>query len=449
MQVNELSREKNFILREYVFDSAEVARFEDEAARYLNSLKMRVEGFRPGKVPKQVFKIRLRDDFYNVYVAQMAEKVVVDSIRMEGDLELLLPVQILSWNFDSEGGKIVAEIHTKPKIEVDIAKFKFFKPKMERLVERIAQLLREADLEKFVVLEPKDGPAEVGDLVVLDERVLLDQRVLRERNDVEHRISSSSRDELDTQLVGKVEGDEVQFERTFNKPSEGKNVVYTYQLKVKKVYRRKVPELNDDLVKDFGIPGVESVKDYEDHLLRKASDEAASQLKNSLSAQLARLVAEHTEVEISNETVRRYVDSLIQRLIEEGRYEDYRKMYGDEEEMREALASSVVRHLKRTLGLEKLFDDFKINVQEEEIREELRAVSLATGTSLDRLEAIVRRDESLLDDWITNLKTAKLVDALMDKVQVEELNGNESGVHSSEVELEDVNDANAPSEQGD
>ena len=72
MEINEVSRDKNVVVREYILDANDVKRLENKTVDELNKKKYLIEGFRPGRVPKEAYKLRLRDDFYNIYVLDEA-----------------------------------------------------------------------------------------------------------------------------------------------------------------------------------------------------------------------------------------------------------------------------------------------------------------------------------------------------------------------------------------
>jgi trigger factor len=175
MEVKEVSKDKNMIVREYLFDKNDIAKLEDKAVAELNRKNYHIEGFRPGRVPKEVYKLRLKDAFYEIYVANEAIKEVENGLDKE-ELQLLLPPVIADAKFSAENGKVVVELHTEPEVKFEPTNLKLGKAKEEEVLDGYVDMRVKYIIEENAILEPKDGQAEEGDLVKVKETVMLGEK---------------------------------------------------------------------------------------------------------------------------------------------------------------------------------------------------------------------------------------------------------------------------------
>jgi hypothetical protein len=97
MEISEVTRDKNVVVREYIFDTNDVKRLENKTVDELNRKKYQIEGFRPGRVPKEAYKLRLRDDFYNIYVLDEAIEEVDAKLDEEKPNLVIPPSRIPNW----------------------------------------------------------------------------------------------------------------------------------------------------------------------------------------------------------------------------------------------------------------------------------------------------------------------------------------------------------------
>ncbi|MDM7320362.1 MAG: trigger factor, partial [Fervidobacterium sp.] len=334
MEVKEVSKDKNMIIREYLFDKNDIAKLEDKAVAELNRKNYHIEGFRPGRVPKEVYKLRLKDAFYEIYVANEAIKEVENGLDKE-ELQLLLPPVISDAKFSAENGKVVVELHTEPEVKFEPTKLKLRKAKEEEVLDGYVDMRVKYIIEENAILEPKDGQAEEGDLVKVKETVMLGEKKLRDAEEREYVLSKDDEREVVKQLFGRKKGDVVKFERTFEKGDD--KIVYKYILEVEEVYKRILPEFTDEFVKSLAIENVETTEQLKEKFRTEGKEIYDRELAESYRAQIIAQIPEITEIEISEKTIERAVENIIDNLKEDGKYESYVQNYGSEEKLIEEL----------------------------------------------------------------------------------------------------------------
>lgn len=167
MEVKELERDKNRVVLEYVFNREEVLEAEDKAARYLNQ-RVEIPGFRKGRVPKNILKMRLGEDFQE-YTLDFLMDLIPDTLK---DRNLIMSPVVTEREIKEDTARFVVEVHEEPEVKIgDVSKIEVEKVDEEKVLEKYVERRLEDLREKHALLEPKEGPAEVGDLVRISMEV--------------------------------------------------------------------------------------------------------------------------------------------------------------------------------------------------------------------------------------------------------------------------------------
>lgn len=430
MEVKEISKDKNVIIREYLFGKEDIMRLEDKAVAELNRKNYHIEGFRPGRVPKEVYKLRLKDAFYEIYVADEAIKEVEKELDKE-EFQLLLPPVIADANFTAEGGKVVVELHTEPVVKFDPTKLKLRKAKEDEVLDGYVDMRIKYVIEENAVLEPKDGEAEEGDLVKVKETVMLGEKKLRDAEEREYVLLKDDEREVVKQLYGKKKGDVVEFERAFEKGDD--KIVYKYVLEVEEVYKRILPEFTDEFVKSLAIENIETTEQLKDKFRTEGKEIYDRELAESYRAQIIDQISEISEIEISEKTIERAVENIIDNLKEDGKYDSYVQNYGSEEKLVEELKNYYLNMIKKDLVVKKIAEENDIKVDAEDIKTYAERVSVEWGVSPDRAEAIIKSRQDIRNEVVMEIVESKVAKILAQQAQIEEVSFKEQEKQNEET----------------
>jgi len=431
MQVKELSRDKNVIIREYDFDFEDIKRLEDKTVNELNKRKYQIEGFRVGKVPKEVYKARLKEAFYEIYVADEAIKEV-DKKLDEENQQLLLPPVIADAKFSAENGKVTVELHLEPEISFDPSKIKVRKAKEEEVLDGYVDMRVKYVVEENAIIEPKEGEAKEGDLVKVKETVMLDEKKLRDGEEREYVLLKDDERDVVKQLYGKKKGDVVEFEKVFERENE--KIVYKYILEVEEVYNRILPEFNDEFVKSLAVENIETVEQLKDKFRAEGKEIYDRELGESYRAQIIDQIPQATEIDVSEKTIERAVENIIDNLKEDGKYDSYVQNYGSEEKLIEELKNYYVNLIKKDLVVKKIAEENNIKVENEDIKSYAERVSVEWGVSPDRAEAIIKGRQDIRNEVIMEIIESKVAKVLSEKVEVEEVSFKEEKEQEGKAE---------------
>ena len=403
----------------------------DEVARTLHTVAAnyrkyaKIPGFRPGKVPEAIIRRRfaaeIRKEVIDTLLPQRFNKAVneqgVHPVGQPQVLELTLeegtPLHVKAVfeylpSFSIEGYKDV----TVPKPSVEVSEEEF-KNELDHLRESRA------------TIEPvdEDRPLADGDWAEITYKGQIEntpegepapQPITGENTLVE--IGGKDTVEAFTNaLRGAKPGQELKAEVIYpadygEKKLAGKTVAY--DVEVKAIKKRTLPELNDDFAKELGhyenYAALEnSVREY---LANRKQRTVESETKDKLLA----AIAEKFTFPVPESLVQDQIDTRLERglraLAAQGMSTDaMRKL--DFARLRAAQRDSAVAEVKTIILLDRIAGEENIAVSDEELDKELQLVSLQSREPLDALKVRLTQDGGMarLRGQLRRDKTASIL----------------------------------------
>jgi trigger factor len=220
---------------------------------------VRLDGFRPGKVPMRVVKQRfgdsVRQDVYGELIqATYYEAATEQKLVPVGDpnIELRDPAE--------EGGfSYTATFEVMPKVELaDLAGSEITKVVAEVTDADIDEMLDKLRQQR-VEWEEVERAAQDGDTVHIDFKGMVDGEVFEggSAENVPLVLGSGSMIEgFESGILGASAGDERTIHVTFPEDYRAEHLAgkpATFEIKVLRVAEPKLPEIDEDFVKEFGV----------------------------------------------------------------------------------------------------------------------------------------------------------------------------------------------------
>ena len=288
----------------------------------------KIDGFRPGKAPKDVFlKHYGKESLY----FDAADSLVSEAYAKMLEQEKVVPVvepKIDVKSIDETGVEFVFTIITKP--EVEIKKYKDLKVKKEEVKVTKEEIEEEIShlLERYTELVTKEGKVENGNVAVIDFEGFKDGVAFEGGKGENYNLEIGSNTFIpgfEEQLIGMETGEEKEINVTFPEEygsAELAGQPAVFKVKVNEIKEKQVRELDEEFFEDLGMEGVNSretlEKELEDHLKSHKEMDA----ENKYVDELLDKIAENTKVDIPEEMV----DEEIHRLIH--RFEEQLRMQG-------------------------------------------------------------------------------------------------------------------------
>ncbi len=237
--------------------------------------KVRINGFRPGKVPMP----HLRKVYGKSFMAEVVNEILTDSARTiladRGEKAAMQPEvsmtedekeaeKILAGNADFEFSleyEVLPPIEEKDLSKIAITRLVYDVPsdEVEEQVERVADSAR--------TWEPKKGKADKGDKVTFDYLGKIDGVPFEggAANDADLVLGSNQFiPGFEDQLVGIKAGDETTITVTFPEEYAATHLAgrdATFEIKAKEVSKAGKLEINDDVAKQLGLESAEKLRE--------------------------------------------------------------------------------------------------------------------------------------------------------------------------------------------
>ena len=350
------------------FDDLEEKK-DDAISKIGKSLK--VKGFRPGKIPK------------NIVVREVGEDYV-----LEEAIDLYLPEQIFDILNKEEISPAVRPVikdlkkeKKSFKIEVLITLWpKLSKlPKLEQTIEvesiepteeEINEQIERIKLQ-FGEVEKVDRPAKEKDYLLINISGSENGNELKDFNYQDYLYELGSAlltPSLDSKLEGVSSGAIIKFNDDI--PALGKSNIEISVL-VKEIKEKIMPELTDDWVSS--VTEFETVKEMNEELHKNIQNVKKRQVANQYQGLLTSKLIEESKLELPEQLVIAEMDSILQNFMNELqqnniKIDDYLQITGlTEETLQEDLKNQATRNLSMVVILDKVVEEQELKLDKKEI----------------------------------------------------------------------------------
>ncbi|AEX85990.1 hypothetical protein XO10_07890 [Marinitoga sp. 1135] len=427
MQKEVLSTDKNVKRYLVKFDKSDITKAEDQIVRELNQ-RYTFHGFRKGKVPKKVMKIKFGEDF-----VEMVREILLDQVEEEfRDDKILFGPYIESFALDNDFAEVEVLVHEHPEItSMKFEEMKVEVPTEKEVVEKFVEERIKDLLEENPILEEKEEPAEINDLVKVKYTVVTeDGKELYKDKESEYVLYEEDKRPMVQDLVGKKKGDYVEINREF----EDKK--YVYKINVEGVYKRIVPELTDEIAKTLDSE-VNSVLELKEKLSKEGAESfkvwKEDYVRNYILAELHKYV----DIDVSEETIEDFVEKTLERVKNSGKYDEEVEKYGGEEKYLDELKEQAIRSIKEMTVINKISEDNNLKVEEKELSEAIHSFAHMWRIPHDKAREIVYSNAEILGNLMWDILSKKVADFLKEKVEIVEVENFEEKQKEKEENTEE------------
>ena len=344
---------------------------KDEAINKI-SKSLKVKGFRPGKIPKNIVEREVGEDYI-----------------LEESIDLYLPEQIFEILQKEEINPAVRPVVKDLKKEKKSYKVHVLItlwPKLSKLpklnqtvtVDSIAPTEEEIDDQteriklQFADVAKVERPSKTSDYLLVNISSKESEKELEDFSyqDYLYELGSNSlTPSMDSKLEGVSTGAIIKFNDDI--PAIGKSNIEITVL-VKEIKEKVMPELTDDWVSS--MTEFESIKEMNEELYKNIEMVKKRQVANQYQGLLTSKLIEESKLELPEQLVITEMDSILRNFMGELnqnniKIEDYLQMTGlTEEALQEDLKNQATRNLSMVVILDKVVEDKEIQLDEKEIK---------------------------------------------------------------------------------
>ncbi len=363
--------------------------FNKKVDKYRREIKL--PGFRPGKVPRDIIKNRYGQAIHAEVVEDLVQKSYQDACRENN----VIPIsEAKVQDLQAEQGKPVTlaiETEVEPEIEIKGYDKLKIKPAPKKIksgdVDKALQDLR----ERMAETKDIDRPSKKGDLASIE---YLEVRVDgEERTDFQNptypiEIGASAFKEFDKELTGKQAGDVLDITIKFPKDhtnTELAGKTGDFKIKVNKVQEKILPEINDEFLKKLGDFADESA--LREHIHEDLERQELERAKNEAYNKAIDTLIKNNPFEAPPSQVKRYLDHTYEEV------KQYAKgQVPPREEVDERYHESAIRTLKRFRIVDYIANKEKIKATQQEVDAEIQRLAQMYNQEFEQLKQAFRQN---------------------------------------------------------
>ena len=373
---------------------AEKVRKEIEVRYRDLAKKVRIKGFRPGKVPRSVIKSYFGKNIEDEVSAQFIQETFPEALR-ETSLKPLTEANVSESRFDDNGGFFYsAVVDVCPPFQVEgyrgMALDKAPVTVTEEQVAEELEILRDRQAQLRTVDE--DRPIQEGDVVVMDFMPYMDGKAYERGAAVDHMEEMGKpavHPEFDKNLLGHRPGDVVTFELDYpeNAPNpevSGKRI--EFKVTIKDIKEKEVPPMDDDLARAVGkFETLDELKtSVREKLLKREEDQAKAKRQEQIMQELMKKVTLDLSDNAVEREVTRLVGNLQNQFLSQGLKIETAKL--DSPSIRAEYRPQAVSNLTQKLIIEQIARQENIELSEDEIEEIYRHIALYARMDVKRVK---------------------------------------------------------------
>ena len=413
--INETKREI-----EIQVPSEEVSRETDVLIQKYQKLA-RIPGFRKGHVPASIIRQRFSQDIQNDVIDSLVPKYFRKETERLGLMPVSQPRVTDLHAHEGEGLHFKASFEVMPAIQVEGYKeLRAEHPEITVTDQEVEDSLKALQEQKAAFAPIEDRAIAEGDYaqVSLDGTPKQDEAGTKpvHMDDVLVEIGGkNTMPEFTQNLAGATAGEERTFDVNYPEDFSDERLrgkTFSYKVKVNGVKQKSLPELNDDFAKELGeFTTLGEVRNrIREGMEQERRQTAEREAKDKLLAELIR----RNEFEVPEALVDHQIDIRLERglraLAAQGMSSEHMKKM-DLPRLRAGQHDQAVQEVKASLLLEKIADEEKIEVGDDEINREIEALATQTNQTADAIRARLTRDGAL--DRIRNrIRNEKALDFL-------------------------------------
>lgn len=394
MRATTTTLENNRVKLVVEVDEPEMEEAIDAAAKRL-SKQVSIKGFRKGKVPKNVLMAHLggpsalrgeaiRDAIPDFYAHAVSDTMIDPIAQPE-----------INITAGEEDGNLVFEADVEVRPEVEITGQHDLRVTIPSPVVTDDEVNAQIDRfrETDAMLRDVERPIVTGDLVTMDvhvQQIATDAEPL-DMSDFMYTVGSGTITEgVDELIIGMKAGEELKLNGNV-----GGGIVATYELTLKKVQERELPELNDEWVQEnTDWQSEEEMREaIFDQMRRRRVMEAQMSQRDAVLMALSDLVSETAvpDALVQDETNERLHD-LGHRLEQQKlNLETFLQVTNQSsDQLLETLRADAVRAVRIDLALRALVRAEGLEASDEEVEAELETTAAAMKVTPERLRDNLR-----------------------------------------------------------
>ena len=359
----------------------------EKKAYFKNAKKININGFRKGKVPKNIIERYYGEE---VFFEDAVDIVFQDNYMKIIEETGIEPVDRPSVDVEQIGKDkdLIFKITVTVKPEVILGEYRGI------VIEKVEYNVTDEDIENEIkkvanknarIKTVEDREVKNDDIVTISYVGKMDGVEFEGGSSDNHKLTIGSGEFIEgfeEQLIGAKLNDEVKVnvvfpEKYFKEEFSGKPAVF--DVKILKIEEKELPIIDDEFAKD--VSEFETLEEYKNSLRTKLEVQFKDKEKIEKENKVLDKVVENATVDIPEVMINRQIDNLLHEFehklehqgVDLNTYLSYIG-YGIED-LKEQFRERADKDVKTQLVLEKIMSQEEVEVTEEEIKNEIETIA--------------------------------------------------------------------------
>lgn len=371
----------------------------DKAFQKANK-KAKIDGFRPGKAPKDIFIKKYGKESLMMDAADLSiNDAYLKMLEENKDLEIVAQPELKLKSLDENGVEFVFTLTLKPEVKLGKYKgLKVTKDSTEVTEEEIDETIMNMR-NRYAENRVKDGEIVDGDVAVIDFEGFKDDVPFEGGKAEGYSLKIGSHTFIpgfEEALVGMKAGESKDIHLTFPEDyhsEELKGQPVVFKVTVNEVKETIIPELSKEFYEDLGMEGINDEESLRNQVKENIAVRKEMEAENKYTDDLLKAAIENMTVEVPEVMVTEEIDRMLRQ------YEDNLKMQGltleqfyqftnsDEAALKDQMKEEALNRVKARLLLEEVAKVEKLEISDEEADQEAEKLAERYGMKKDEFLA--------------------------------------------------------------
>ena len=370
----------------FKLEGKEWVELQNKAFEKLNK-KANIDGFRPGKAPRDIFEKKYGKQEIVLEAADEATNKEYKRLLGENKITPIIEPKVELIKCDSDTLEVKFTFITDPEVTLgEYTNLKVKKEKAKVTREEIDNSIKEL-LNEYAEVVVKEGNVESGDIAIIDFAGYKDGVAFEGGTSENYSLTIGSNTFIpgfEDAVIGMAKGEEKDIELTFpedymQEDLKGQKVIF--KVKVNEIKARKIPELNKEFFEDLNMEGITDKESLEKDIKKELTHRKEHELEHAYEDACLDKAANNMKIEILPELIddeahhmyHEFMDRMKRQGIPEELYLKYTN--STEENLIEKMKDEAKKRIQYRYLLREIIKKENIKITDKEAKEKIKEIA--------------------------------------------------------------------------
>lgn len=370
----------------FKLEGKEWVELQNKAFEKLNK-KANIDGFRPGKAPRDIFEKKYGKQEIVLEAADEATNKEYKRLIGENKITPIIEPKVELIKCDSDTLEVKFTFITDPEVTLgEYTNLKVKKEKAKVTREEVDNSIKEL-LNEYAEVVVKEGNVESGDIAIIDFAGYKDGVAFEGGTSENYSLTIGSNTFIpgfEDAVIGMAKGEEKDIELTFpedymQEDLKGQKVIF--KVKVNEIKARKIPELNKEFFEDLNMEGITDKESLEKDIKEELTHRKEHELEHAYEDACLDKAANNMKIEILPELIddeahhmyHEFMDRMKRQGISEELYLKYTN--STEEDLIEKMKDEAKKRIQYRYLLREIIKKENIKITDKEAKEKIKEIA--------------------------------------------------------------------------